>query len=68
MELKPGQLIEEKTTGSRGIIVEVVPETSSYREHVRYFLFYVPENHRYNNTIGWMRTAILKSYYRVITL
>lgn len=68
MELKPGQLIEEKDTGSRGIIVEVVPETSHFREHIRYYLFYVPENHRYNNTIVRDRSSILKSHYRVITL
>ena len=68
MELKPGQLIEEKDTGSRAIIIEVVAETARYREHVRYYLFYVPENHRYNNTIVRDRSSILKSHYRVITL
>ena len=67
MEFKPGQLIEEKETGSRAIIIEVVPETSRYREHVRYYLFYALENPRYNNTIVRDRSSILKSYYRVIT-
>jgi len=68
MELKPGQLIEEKDTGSRAIIIEIVPTTSRYREHVRYYLFYVPENPRYNNTIVRDRSSILKSHYRAITL
>jgi len=66
---QPGQLIEEKSTGSLGIIVLVKPgESASRYELVRYYLFYVPENPRYINTIVCDRPAILNSHYRVITL
>ena len=65
---QPGQLIEEKSTGSLGIIVSVKPAKSASRpELVRYYLLYVPQNPRYINTIVCDRPATLNSHYRVIT-
>ncbi len=64
-----GDIIEEKSTGTRGVILSVEPGLSSIKyELVRYYLFYVPENPRYINTIVCDRPAILNSHYRVITL
>jgi len=63
-----GDIIEEKTTGTRGVILSVEPGLSSIKyELVRYYLFYVPENPRYNNTIVVDRPALINSHYRVIT-
>ena len=63
-----GDIIEEKSTGTRGVILSVEPGLSSIKyELVRYYLFYVPENPRYNNTIVKDRPALINSHYRVIT-
>ena len=63
-----GDIIEEKSTGTRGVILSVEPGLSSIKyELVRYYLFYVPENPRYNNTIVVDRPALINSHYRVIT-
>jgi len=63
-----GDIIEEKSTGTRGVILSVEPGLSSIKyELVRYYLFYVPENPRYNNTIVMDRPALINSHYRVIT-
>lgn len=63
-----GDIIEEKTTGSRAVILSIESCLSSVKfEMVRYYLFYVPENPRYNNTIVKDRPALINSHYRVIT-
>ena len=67
-----GDIIEEKSTGTRGVILSVEPGLQRSRssikyELVRYYLFYVPENPRYNNTIVVDRPALINSHYRVIT-
>jgi hypothetical protein len=65
---QPGQLIEEKSTGSLGIIVSIkTGKWATSRELVRYYLLYVPQNPRYMHTIVCDRPAILNSHYRVIT-